>query len=1121
MSTETSASIPVNSQHYWEERFASDWEALGGRQQSRAFMDLLIKYLPAAVYEEIAGGGSLLDCGCAMGDGTAVLAQEFPRSRVSGFDFSGAAIEAARRVYPEIDFFVSDFEGLERHADVLLASHCFEHLASPIRALRRLAAQARRSLILLVPFLESYPPHHEHRRVVHASTFPEEVDGWRLIHRVLLPPIPAWQGNQLLLVYQPGGEGVSLAPLPSVAEIDQQMRLRSLEGTMTGLVAGVQHAGGEIQGVKGAVAGTREALDGTREVLDGTREALDGTREALDGTREVLEGTREVLEGTRETLDAGMQRLAGELVELRHHLEAQAAKSEGEVSLLRYQLAEASRELAAREERVRQLEGELRQGHVYLQSIQEEREKTIRELGERLASLESEREALRVEVESWRWDATSARRELFLLQTSRLWRVANLYWRLRRRLGLSGKPRRVLAGEAAAPRPAEASAAAVPGSQAPAGPGVESSSPVPPGFPRTPASRYDVIVFSIIDWDFRFQRPQQIATQLGHHGHRVFYLSVSQFVPPDGPAWTMAWKAKNVVEVRVRARRALDIYGGCLEEEDLACLEESLSDLLEDLALGDVVSLVQIPFWAPLADRLRELYGWRVVYDCMDEWTNFPGFGEAVLRLEDELVREADLTIATARLLYEKLDGRAARLLLARNGVDLEHYRRYYGPSPVLEGASRPVIGYYGALASWVDVELLEKIARRFSGATIVLAGGVFDVDLSGVEGLPNVRLLGQRPYEEMPRLLWHFDACVIPFLVNDITEATNPVKFYEYISAGKPVVAPRLTELLPYEDLCYLAASHDEFLAGIEQALAEPADDPRRERRREVAEENDWAERYAAIHAALVETFPLVSVIVVTYGGLPLTRRCLDSLLDGETWPRFEVLVVDNASPDGTPEYLLSVAASDARVQVFFQERNLGFPAANNVGLRHARGEVVLLLNNDTVVPPGMIGRLVRHLQRDPEVGILCATTNFCGNEARVEPGYDDLAGMPRFAAARARHHAGRLMDLQVAAMYCVAARREVLDQVGPLDEAFGIGMFEDDDYALRVRRAGYRVACAEDAYVHHVGQGSFQTLSAQEYQVLWDRNQAHYETKWKRKWKPHALRSGVAPVLSKVGRS
>jgi GT2 family glycosyltransferase len=740
-------------------------------------------------------------------------------------------------------------------------------------------------------------------------------------------------------------------------------------------------------------------------------------------------------------------------------------------------------------------------------------EDTVRDLEVRLADAEREREALRVEVESWRWDATTARRELTQLQSSRLWRLANLYWGLRRKLGLM----RPAASPEAPPQPPGSAASATPATLQPAGAARLAAPNLPPGFPAVPAGHHDVVVFSIIDWDFRFQRPQQLAVQLGRAGHRVFYLSTTRFLPMDGPPWTLAWKAKNVAEIALRARRPLDLYSGELNQADLATLEESLSDLLERLALGDVVAHVQIPFWAPLVLRLRERFGWRVVYDCMDEWENFPGIGRAVLDQEETLVRSADLTLATAHRLHEKLAPRAARLALVPNGVDLEHYQRHFADSAILGEVARPVIGYYGALASWVDVELLEKTARRFPAATLVLAGGVFDLDLSRVERLPNVRLLGQRPYTEMPLLLWQFDACIIPFKVNEITEATNPVKLYEYLSGGKPVVSPRLSELVPFADLCYLADGHDSFLAALERALAEPADDPRRDARRAAARRNDWKERHLAIQGALEETVPLVSIVVVTYGGLPLTRRCLESLLEGETWPRFEVLVVDNASPDGTREYLRSL--DDPRLRVFLQETNLGFPTANNVALAEARGDVVILLNNDTVVPPGMIGRLVRPLLRDPRIGLICSTTNFCGNEARVEPDYEDLRDLPRFAAGRQRRHAGHLLDLRVAAMYCVAARRAVIEEIGPLDEAFGIGMFEDDDYSLRVSRAGYRVVCAEDAYVHHVGQGSFQTLSKQEYEVLWQKNQTYYERKWGQRWKPHTLRAGVTPVMSKAG--
>ena len=133
-----------------------------------------------------------------------------------------------------------------------------------------------------------------------------------------------------------------------------------------------------------------------------------------------------------------------------------------------------------------------------------------------------------------------------------------------------------------------------------------------------------------------------------------------------------------------------------------------------------------------------------------------------------------------------------------------------------------------------------------------------------------------------------------------------------------------------------------------------------------------------------------------MTYGGLELTKGCLESL-SRETWPRLEVIVVDNASSDGTPGYLME-AAKDPRVRTILNAENRGFAAANNQGIAAARGEIVVLLNNDTVVPPGLIGRLARHLERDPSIGLLCPTTNFCGNEARVEPDYTEISGLPAY---------------------------------------------------------------------------------------------------------------------------
>ncbi len=747
--------------------------------------------------------------------------------------------------------------------------------------------------------------------------------------------------------------------------------------------------------------------------------------------------------------------------------------------------------------------------------------------GENLRLVEAVDKARR-EVDAWKAAHDNAREwlegvreELRLWKASRLFRAGTIYWRLRGMLaGRSSRPAQVTetivtggSGEASTPPPP--SPAAGPASKA--GPGPERPPVRPSGVEPLPRGTYDVLVFPIIDWEFRFQRPQQLASQFGRKGHRVLYLSCTRFLPEGGAAWQTVRRAENVAEVQIRSARALDIYGGSLEGRDLDVLEESFAALARDLAIADAVCKVDIPFWTPLALRLRDRFGWRVVYDCMDEWNNFPGFKEPVLAAEPKLVREADVTLVSADRLLAKW-GEAAKPLMVRNAVDLDHYARLYGPNGLLGDVAHPVIGYYGALASWVDVPLLSKVADAFPDGTIVLAGGHFDVDLGPIARRGNVRLLGQRPYEEMPLLLWHFDACIIPFLVNDITEATNPVKFYEYISQGKPVVAPDLSELRPFSEVCYLARGHDDFLAKLRLALAEAPDDPRRRKRRELAAQNDWSARVDAIDSAVRRRFPLVSVVVVSYEGLELTKECLRSLLFAETWPRLDVIVVDNGSSDGTPAFLTDLAGRDARVRTILNATNRGFAAANNQGIAASTGEIVVLLNNDTVVPPGLLGRLVAHLERDAGLGMVCPTTNFCGNEAKVDPDYSDLSGLPAFAARRAAENAGEVFDIPIAAMYCVALRREVLEKVGPLDEAFGIGMFEDDDYALRIREAGFRVVCAEDAYIHHVGQGSFRKLSREEYERLWRENRATFERKWGRPWKPHQVRDGTSQVESRI---
>ncbi|HET9198110.1 MAG TPA: glycosyltransferase family 2 protein [Solirubrobacterales bacterium] len=249
-------------------------------------------------------------------------------------------------------------------------------------------------------------------------------------------------------------------------------------------------------------------------------------------------------------------------------------------------------------------------------------------------------------------------------------------------------------------------------------------------------------------------------------------------------------------------------------------------------------------------------------------------------------------------------------------------------------------------------------------------------------------------------------------------------------------------------------------------------------------------------------------SVVVLTHNGLAFTRLCLESVLANTAEHDFELIVVDNASGDGTRGYLAQLADADARVRVLFNARNMGFAPACNQGLGLAQGEHLVLLNNDTMVPPGWLGPLLAHL-RDPAVGLVGPVTNRIGNEAEIETDYRTWGELLAFARRQAGENAGQWLAMRTPAMFCLAMRRGTFQHLGPLDERYEVGLLEDDDYAERAREAGYELRCVEDSFVHHFGEASFGDLVAGgEYQRILRANRERYAEKWGRPWVPYGRR-------------
>jgi len=200
-----------------------------------------------------------------------------------------------------------------------------------------------------------------------------------------------------------------------------------------------------------------------------------------------------------------------------------------------------------------------------------------------------------------------------------------------------------------------------------------------------------------------------------------------------------------------------------------------------------------VPSSADVAGSLGERL---LVYHCVDEFSQFTGTNRgAILEMERRLLTRADAVIVSSAKLYESKRAYNPNTFLVRHGVDLEHFRKACLDTTrepeECRRLRRPIIGFFGLIADWVDLQTIRHIALARAQWSFVLIGKV-QTDTSPLRGLPNVHLLGRRDYESLPAYCKAFDVAILPFIVNELTVAANPLKLREYLAAGLPVVVSR-----------------------------------------------------------------------------------------------------------------------------------------------------------------------------------------------------------------------------------------------------------------------------------------------------------------------------------------
>lgn len=615
----------------------------------------------------------------------------------------------------------------------------------------------------------------------------------------------------------------------------------------------------------------------------------------------------------------------------------------------------------------------------------------------------------------------------------------------------------------------------------------------------------DIFVFPIIDWHFRIQRPQHISQRLARRGYRIFYFSTTFLPATDTPFRVVETPEEGVFLCQISCPTPHPvIYSGSLTSAQQTWLAQAICGLHDLVGTRPALALLHLPFWRPLAAKLPVA---ATIYDCMDYHAGFSNTLNDAHSEEHSLIVRADLVVTSSAALLAHVDA-STNTALIRNGADVDFFAtptaHHTNPR-----SSRPTVGYFGAIADWFDTELVAVAAKEFECWDFVLIGSTAHADITELRALPNVKLLGELPYGDLPKQLELFDICIIPFKLNDLILHTNPVKIYEYLSAGKPVVATPLPELqLLDKGLVHLAGTHEAFLKSLTDAMSECGDLDKAGARKRWAAGQTWDNRADQFSKAISSCLPRISVVVLCYNNLTFTKACLSSLEQFTLYPNWELVLVDNASQDDTANYLRDYAKTRSWVRVLCTNRNLGFSGGNNFGLKDASGEYFVLLNNDTFVTRNWLAALVRHLRRDPALGLVGPVTNNIGNEAKIDISYKDMDEMTFKALAYTQNNHGNLLYVDNIAFFCVAFSREMHAQVGSLDESFGYGFFEDDDYCKRAQLAGYKIAIAEDVFVHHHLSASFDSLGKERRNAIFEQSRKVYERKWGQ-WHGHRPRA------------
>ena len=328
---------------------------------------------------------------------------------------------------------------------------------------------------------------------------------------------------------------------------------------------------------------------------------------------------------------------------------------------------------------------------------------------------------------------------------------------------------------------------------------------------------YGIVVFSHLRWSFVWQRPQQFLSRFAET-HPVLFVEIAEF---DGSGESKVELTNPMEGVTV-----LNVH----LDPKLADKDEVTEIMRDAVREGMVAYGIENPllwFYNPM--DAGWVLGWLenrgIVYDCMDELSQFKGADPRLIQREKGLLDAADVVFTGGIELYEKKSRQNANVHFFGCAVEYDHFAQAQEAGPIpddLAAIPGPRVGWFGVVDERVDYDLLRDMAAARPDLSFVMVGPAVKVDPATFPQAPNLHWMGGRDYKELPLYCRGYDVCMMCFALNDATEFINPTKALEYLATGKPVVSTAVKDVVrQYEDTVAIAHSPEEFLEKIDAALA------------------------------------------------------------------------------------------------------------------------------------------------------------------------------------------------------------------------------------------------------------------------------------------------------------